>query len=752
MGPLIVLVLSQLFGIIGDLAGQRCVRVIYKGSAGDMLIGTSIASIIAFPVLSIVVTSLPESVMPAAEVAKWPSLSHAMEMVSMPALMAQMISLSVAFGFAEAWVYKSSWGAVLKNVASVLSPVLVLPLSGLTFSVAGTIYRCDGFVVALIIGAWGAVCMLLQTFVPSLPKLSNNEIFVSLGCTCSDVFTVSTMMAAFTLSLCYAVWSVALRNSHVAQGVTQYDWVFLEKVVGSILTLLCVAIKASLHCGHPVVSKEDVRFHESLLRAGRHTSMGIVSVFMYLLPLYARLALQFIWLAQKESSLVVATFWLNASRVVVTFAFSWCIKRFGASLLGDTSVTSMDVENGHALQQPARTHLKQSVGLARRCFVGRPLLYVLFLSFLSSLLLFALKRPVLDVTQARWSSVWLWDTESPVVEDVARVHVMAIGDWGCGANSKHSCATTGPMQRVMKTMARHAQQSMAKPTAVLNLGDTFYDHGLHNKEDTSNFMAEWAPIFHQPGLSGLPWHSVLGNHDYRGNVSLVAPGHLGPLQFPSRWYDWYSDHGLVHFIALDTNWVQSHDICRRQSDKKADYDACVARFDRDRDEQVSWLKRRLTGDKATWRIVFGHHPIYAAGKWAFYQANTDLTLIDALVPVFEQYGVHAYIAGHEHSSQHLRRNGIGYFIFGAGGADLDDEPGNTQALRASATILESTEAQHGFGTAWATSEKLCVATVPAISADTDSMRSKCFTSCLMSWPQMGWLSEPTTSCGLGAQN
>lgn len=62
-----------------------------------------------------------------------------------------------------------------------------------------------------------------------------------------------------------------------------------------------------------------------------------------------------------------------------------------------------------------------------------------------------------------------------------------------------------------------------------------------------------------------------------------------------------------------------------------------------------------------WTIAVGHYPIYSAGDHC---DNSEL--ISYLLPLLQAYHVDAYIAGHDHISEHLQYQGIEYFIAGAG--------------------------------------------------------------------------------------
>src|SRR5262249_40205306 len=89
-------------------------------------------------------------------------------------------------------------------------------------------------------------------------------------------------------------------------------------------------------------------------------------------------------------------------------------------------------------------------------------------------------------------------------------------------------------------------------------------------------------------------------------------------------------------------------------------------------KQFEWLRNTLADSQneagVKWRIVYGHHPMYTSG---FHLNERRIgALRTQLTPVFEKYRVDLFVAGHDHDMEHLRKDGIHYFISGAGGAEL----------------------------------------------------------------------------------
>lgn len=195
-----------------------------------------------------------------------------------------------------------------------------------------------------------------------------------------------------------------------------------------------------------------------------------------------------------------------------------------------------------------------------------------------------------------------------------------------------SVADTGTGDRGQFAVANAmAVYHMQNPYDLVVLaGDNIYNNG-EIKKINAVFERPYARLLRQ----GVKFQAVLGNHDIRtdnGNPQLEYPG----FNMKGRYYTYSRDS--VQFFALDTNG-------------NADWNS-----------QMAWLEKELANSKAAWKIVYGHHPIYASG---FYGSNPQF--IKRFTPLFQKYGVQLYINGHEHHYERTRSiNGTTYLICGAG--------------------------------------------------------------------------------------
>ena len=79
------------------------------------------------------------------------------------------------------------------------------------------------------------------------------------------------------------------------------------------------------------------------------------------------------------------------------------------------------------------------------------------------------------------------------------------------------------------------------------------------------------------------------------------------------------------------------------------------------DRQLAWIDATLGASQARWKIVLGHHPIYA-GTTKIESERTDLQ--ERLQPLLDIHGVDIMVSGHIHNFQHNRvpESGVDYFV------------------------------------------------------------------------------------------
>jgi 3',5'-cyclic AMP phosphodiesterase CpdA len=209
--------------------------------------------------------------------------------------------------------------------------------------------------------------------------------------------------------------------------------------------------------------------------------------------------------------------------------------------------------------------------------------------------------------------------QKPLTSTTPILRFVSVADTGTGDAGQYAVA---------EAMTQYCYQKPYK--LVILAGDNIYNNGEIEKIGA---------VFERPYQSllkqGVKFHACLGNHDIRtanGDPQVRYPG----FNMQGRYYTFRRDP--VQFFALDTN------------------------HNADLQTQLTWLEQELKRSNATWKIVFGHHPVYSSGMYGSSQA-----LIKSLTPLFQKYGVQLYINGHEHNYERTRPiNGTTYLICGGG--------------------------------------------------------------------------------------
>lgn len=197
---------------------------------------------------------------------------------------------------------------------------------------------------------------------------------------------------------------------------------------------------------------------------------------------------------------------------------------------------------------------------------------------------------------------------------------------------------------------------------ALHTGDIAYNNGSDFAFTHRHFRV------YRPLLARTPFFPALGNHDLRtdggapADSAFVTPNGIGDGR---RYYSF--DWGRAHFVALATN----------------EEDGSLQEI-ADRGEQYQWLECDLAAASADprtdWLVVYMHRPVYSTAT-GFSGHGSDEDLRDALVPLFDRYGVDLVFAGHDHfyeRSSPLRNgeivngvHGTTYIVSGGGGATQD---------------------------------------------------------------------------------
>jgi 3',5'-cyclic AMP phosphodiesterase CpdA len=206
------------------------------------------------------------------------------------------------------------------------------------------------------------------------------------------------------------------------------------------------------------------------------------------------------------------------------------------------------------------------------------------------------------------------------------VKFAVIGDSGRGSVQQHEVAAQMEWFR-----------EKFKYDFVLMLGDNIYEGPATEEDYRTKFEVPYRRLL----ADKVRFFAVLGNHDDPRQVS-YAPFHMKG----ERYYSFVPPEDVltrvatpVEFFALDSTNMDS--------------------------AQLTWLDKGLAGSKASWKVVFMHHPLYTSGRYRT-SSRVHRWLLE---PVLVAHQVDAVFSGHEHIYQRTElQQGIQYFISGGAGS------------------------------------------------------------------------------------
>lgn len=179
---------------------------------------------------------------------------------------------------------------------------------------------------------------------------------------------------------------------------------------------------------------------------------------------------------------------------------------------------------------------------------------------------------------------------------------------------------------------------------IAALGDVHHFMGVQSVNDPL-WLTNYELTYSHPALM-IPWYPVLGNHEYRGNTTAVLDYSKisRRWQMSKRYYSktiHLSDSTSLLLVFIDTTPL----IDKYHNDPMSDASK------QNREKQLNWIDSTLVHSNAKWKIVMGHHPIYA-GTLKDEIEQTDLQ--KKLKPILVKNNTDLYISGHIHIFQHLK--------------------------------------------------------------------------------------------------
>lgn len=234
-------------------------------------------------------------------------------------------------------------------------------------------------------------------------------------------------------------------------------------------------------------------------------------------------------------------------------------------------------------------------------------------------------------------------TVPPAIPGKHYLYFIAMGDWGTGSRAQRHVAEL-----------MNAKAGRDSLHFVLLLGDNFYDSGVRSVDDPQ-WQRKFESMYNLPFLN-VPFFASLGNHDHKNPRSPEAQVEYSKRdtkwRMPARYYTFtrrLEPPAAIQFFALDT-------------------DVFIERKSRETARaQLDWLENELQKSTATWKVVFGHHPVFSNGD------HGDTPEIKRHIrPRLEKYNVDFYLCGHDHDRQLLQAvAGVHYLVSGTGAKSRD---------------------------------------------------------------------------------
>lgn len=232
------------------------------------------------------------------------------------------------------------------------------------------------------------------------------------------------------------------------------------------------------------------------------------------------------------------------------------------------------------------------------------------------------------------------------------VKCLVIGDWGRKGNIN------------LKANAHMMNEVCCRipVNAVLTTGDNFYDSGVNGTSD-AHWNRSFEDVFTGDCLLPITWRPSLGNHDVRGNTDaqIAYSSESNRWDMPANYYEFWleEDSVSVHFIAVDTSpFVKKYH--NDPDNGQMEYHVSNS----DTVQQLVWLDSVLASGNPDWTVVYGHHPVYAAGGR---HGETD-ELVEKFVPIFDEHQLDVYFCGHNHSLELTKTEAKTVYVTSGGGS------------------------------------------------------------------------------------
>jgi len=243
-------------------------------------------------------------------------------------------------------------------------------------------------------------------------------------------------------------------------------------------------------------------------------------------------------------------------------------------------------------------------------------------------------------------------------ESASTYSVLLVGDWGGASNSK---PVTKSEKSVIAGMAKVASSKGSALTLLM--GDNFYDSGIDSKHK-DRFSAGFEDAFSASAFKNMPFYAIAGNHDHWGDVSVQVDYHQkgsGRWNFPQHNYN--VDETLPDGKKLRFCMFDSVDLIG-MSHMLDNGTKIVPEGPRNlQTAAINWkaLETCLDSD-AEYLFTVAHYPAFSGSSHGSVMESTKLPSL------LSKYRATGHLAGHDHTLQHIDRDGQLHVVSGAGNA------------------------------------------------------------------------------------
>jgi len=188
-------------------------------------------------------------------------------------------------------------------------------------------------------------------------------------------------------------------------------------------------------------------------------------------------------------------------------------------------------------------------------------------------------------------------------------------------------------------------------------GDPIHDNGVKSTED-SEWKDKFENVYTASSLMNIPWYVVSGNHEYHGSVQAI----LDYSKLSDRW------KAPARYYSIEKSIGEGKNNCllvfldtAPLIDKYRSDGSYSDAGKQDLEKQLKWLDSTLVSSTDRWKIVIGHHPVYADTE----KSEAERTDMQKRVgTILENRKADVYICGHIHNFQHLKSEGksVNYIV------------------------------------------------------------------------------------------